>query len=615
VFGVGVLSACRQNTQSARIPNHSIRKYVLRQRSLTEVTHQYLFAFASKFANTVLIAGCLAAFASESFAQGGGNANAVGLSIQNSANSAAATQNSAAMGSPGGSAGGALGMTPGSEVMIDSGGGSAYSTENYTPEMAGSEMYNQSNPGGGYGGATRPGQMGIQGMLMSFGGSYLSGLAEFLNQPLSPDAVRFKPTLAEQAALAIHFGDQRRALALFQAHLIANRDSAAQGLEQIRYNPLGRQPSWAIRVGVSLHPRVADSFIDDPQPIREDDVATMPNNRQGGMAYGGNRPRGRAGQMAGGSAGMESGAAMVEAAGMMDASGAMPGGSPGELGSEGMMGADGTMMPGGGRPAKLAPAVNPAIAAAAAAQKSLDDHLGIIADLVKSQLSARFTGGKFGVVLPELANQGKVLGDKLLASGASLPMGTSGAVMMWVPGVDYLGTGDANSMIAKCRENEIDVLLHFDVLVKETRGEPQYDARCRLINCATGENISVSKSINKRDVLLAARKRTNAQVVAELMQPVFDGLDAKVFVMPMPPLQPQHAVARIDSLLAKPVVVRPDNLAEIAMFHQKRLIDDQQFEQVMFFAAGEDGLRLLYGTAEERAELVDRFVRVQLGLD
>lgn len=569
----------------------------------------------TKFARTFLAVCCLSTIAAQAYAQGGGNANAIGLSIQNSANSAAATQNSAAMGSPAGPAGGSPGFTPGSEMMIDAGGGAAYSTETYDPAMVGGEMYNQAGSGAGYGGAMRPGQMSIQGMLMAAGGGYLSGLAEFLNRPLSPDAIQFKPNLAEQAAIAFHFGDQRRALALFQAHLIANRDSAAQGLDQIRYNPLGRQPSWAIRVGVSLHARVADSLIEDPQPIRDDDVATTPNNRQGGMAYGGNRPRGRAGQMAGGSAAMESGAAIVEAAGMMDASGAMAAGSPIEPGSEGMMSADGTMMPGGGRNTKLAPAVNPAIAAAEAAQKSLDDHLGIIADLVKSQLSARFAGGKFGVVLPELANQGKTLGDKLLASGTTIPMGASGSVMMWVPGVDYLGTGDANSMITKCRENEIDVLLHFDVIIKETRGEPQYDARCRLINCASGENISVSKAINKRDVLLAARKRTNAQVVAELMQPVFDGLDAKVFVMPMPPLQPQHAVARIDSLLAKPVVVRPDNLAEIAMFHHKRLIDDQQFEQAMFFAAGEDGLRLLYGTTEERSELVDRFVRIQLGLD
>ncbi|HBJ37803.1 MAG TPA: hypothetical protein DDZ51_24210 [Planctomycetaceae bacterium] len=215
--------------------------------------------------------------------------------------------------------------------------------------------------------------------------------------------------------------------------------------------------------------------------------------------------------------------------------------------------------------------------------------------------------------MPSLAVKGPAIADIAEKSGLAISPGANGSIMMWIPGIDFVGSGDVASMIGKCRENGIDVLLHFDVIVKETRGEPQYDARCRLINCAVGENIAVSKSINKRDVLISARKRGNAAVVAELMQPVFDGLDAKAGAMAMPPLQPQHAVARIDSLLAKPDVTLPENLAELVMFHHKRLIDDDQFEQVMFFAAGENGLKLIHGAPEERAELANTLVERQLG--
>jgi hypothetical protein len=401
--------------------------------------------------------------------------------------------------------------------------------------------------------------------------------------------------------------------------MIAERESADKGLNAIRYNPLARRPAWAIRIGVSMHARVADALIDDPQPIREGDVAPATNNRGGANPYGG---RGRAGQAGGGSGAMEMGELGMPG-GPGSAGGSalgMPGGaaagmgSEEMMGSEGMMGSDGMMEAGGGRPVKAAPAVNPAIAAAETAEKDLESHLGMIADLVKTQLTSRFTAGKFGSVLPDLAAKGPILAEKAAQSGLSIPAST-GSVMMWAPGVDFLGSGDANSMIEKCRENGVDVLLHFDVIVKETRAEPQYDARCRLINCASGENIAVSKAINKRDVLLSARKRSNAQVIAELMQPVFEGLDAKVIAMAMPPLQPQHAIARIDILLAKPNVALPDSLSEIAMFHHKRLIDDEQFEQVLYFAAGDDGLKLLYGSPDERVELADKLVQRQLGLE
>jgi len=589
----------------------------------------------SRLTAIAFFAGCLTASSIPVWAQGGGNANAIGIGIQNSANAAAAAQNSAAMGDSGGSSGQpsappgmGTGAPTGLETYGDSGGGASYSADMYGAEMAGAEMaggemYSGSDPGGYGGPGGRPSQPGMQGLMMSAGGSYLSSIAEFLNRPLSPGAVKFQPTLAEEAALAFHYGDQRKALALFHAHVIAERESASEGLEAIRYNPLARRPAWAIRIGVSLHPRVPDALADDPQPIREGDVATTPANNRGGAP---GRGRGRGGQMAGGSAGMEMNepgmAGMAGASGVgMAGMGAlgMPGGGMAGMEGEGMMGADGMMMgsegmmgAAGGQPAKAAPMVNPAIAAAAAADKALESHLGMITDLVKSQVTSRFNAGKFGTVLPRLAAKGTALAENAAKNGMALPAPANGPILMWVPGVDFVGTGDVNSMIEKCRENDVDILLHFDVIVKETRAEPQYDARCRLINCASGENISVSKAINKRDVLLAARKRSNAAVIAELMQPVFDGLDTKVIAMPMPPLQPQHAVSRVDTLLAKPDVARPDNLAEVAMFHHKRLIDDDQFEQVMFFAAGENGLRLLYASPDDRAELGKSLVERQL---
>jgi hypothetical protein len=99
------------------------------------------------------------------------------------------------------------------------------------------------------------------------------------------------------------------------------------------------------------------------------------------------------------------------------------------------------------------------------------------------------------------------------------------------------------------------------------------------------------------------------------MQPVIDAIDSKAVLAPLPPLQPQHAATRIGTLLSSPTVTRIDNLAEITMFHRRDLIDAEQYEQVIYYAAGEDGLRLILGTPEERAEIATRMVHRQLGIE
>jgi len=452
--------------------------------------------------------------------------------------------------------------------------------------------------------AHSPRDVSIAGLAFNASGAFAGSLAGFFNQPLSPDAMQFKPTLGEQAALAFHFGNQRKAIALFHAHLIAEQESATEGFEAIRYHPIARRPTWAIRVGVSLNPRVAESLIDNPEPIREGDELKLPAGRAGGGSGAESMtspaPRARTGrQPVAGTPGSPE--MSTEMAASQD---------PAMLAAMGMTEGAGA----GTAAARVAPPMNPGVAAAELADQTLDLHLGMVADLTKAELTKRFSTGRWGSVMPRLATAGAALAEKASQSSLALPTEAALDIGMWIPGVDFVGTGSAEQMITKCREQEIDVLIHFDVLVKETRAEPQYDARCRLINCLTGENLAVSKSINKRDVLLAARKSSNAVIVADLMKPVFDALDAKVAAVAMPPLQPQHAISRIDTLLASPTAERVDHLAELAMFRQRGLIDDAQFEQTMFFAAGENGLMLVHATPEEKAELAQGFVRKQLGL-
>jgi hypothetical protein len=114
--------------------------------------------------------------------------------------------------------------------------------------------------------------------------------------------------------------------------------------------------------------------------------------------------------------------------------------------------------------------------------------------------------------------------------------------------------------------------------------------------------------MEKRDVLRAARRSSAKAVVEESLRPAMEAVDAKASALPMPQLAAQHAVARIDALLASPQAARMQHLAEIAMFHQRGLIDDDQLDQALFFAAGDDGLRLLHADLAERVELAATMV-------
>jgi hypothetical protein len=122
------------------------------------------------------------------------------------------------------------------------------------------------------------------------GGNVLTGaLLEFLGRPLSGSAAQYTPTLNEQAALALYQGDQRAALELYHAHLIAERDSASSSLNAVGFSPLLRRPAWAIRLGVSLNAKVPPSLADDPQPIREGDKPATGRSRSGPQYASGNQ--------------------------------------------------------------------------------------------------------------------------------------------------------------------------------------------------------------------------------------------------------------------------------------------------------------------------------------
>lgn len=558
----------------------------------------------------LFVAAVLVVPARPGLGQGGATMSA-GQSMQNSANSAAGQTNRNI---------GAVAPSIGAEASTPPTGPSGPGGYSGSAPYPGD--YSRADPSSGYPSGP-PGALGAGrgGMapgnpVGAAGGMFAGSIAEFFNRPLSP-AESFQPTLYEQAALAAHQGDQRLALALFHAHLLAERDSAAAALGSVRFSPMLRRPVWALRLGVSINTRIPPDLVDDPQPVRDGDKKPTPGNRADyGMSLDSSsepssiEPPG-------------SQPAPARPAGRAAPGTPSPPGSPAELGGSleqmsapsALPANGGLALPGApvpGLPVPGQPGMGPAADAGGLAAKvaTLDRDLGLLAEVMQAELSRRIRDGKFGPALAELTSRGAALADKL-------PPNTSGheALPLLAPGIEFVGNGIAAQVIETARASQIDLLVHFEVIVKPLprSEETQYQARCRVVNVATGDTLGASKLIDRREVTLAARRSNIRAVVDELLQPALQALDSKGAVAAMPTLKPQQALARIDTLLAGPRPGRLINLAEMAMFQHLGLIDEDQLQQAVYYAAGDDGLLLLLADYDQRREIAQRMVAKELG--
>ncbi len=553
-------------------------------------------------------AGATLLLVSSTMAQGGGNANAVGNSLEAATNAAAATNTannsggSRGGGSPSGGppSGTVTGATPSGRPSGASPSGpppgygasspSGYGSNDGGPpdmnEYGDDSGYGYEDGSSGYGGqpvSTGSSAQRAQIMMLGLSQQIAKSIASLFAEPRSNDpAAKVRQlTLWEQAALAFHQGDQKKALALYHAHMISDGDAAGDARSAVQYSRLLKRPVWVLRFGVSIHPRVPAGLADDPQPILESTKIASAVRGRGAAGRGGFQDDGSGGPPD------ESGRSEENS------------GSPDESEYDGSGGVQAkpriTMLGGQSKEAT---------------SKLLDRNLGLIADVTKEMFAGLQGTGKFGHAFDSMESKGAELAAMTQDLGDTSPSD----LPMWIPGIDFVGEGPATEMLAKAKASEIDFLLHFDVIVKENRlGPPQYQARCKLQHVETGEIIVTSKLIDKFEI--ASKPTGNRESIQEIMNTMFDVINKKVSCEPMPALQPQNAVSRIETLLAtkKPDALR--NLAEIVMFRSRDLITPEQLDQAFYFAGNEQSLALLHEEEVDRYERVNNYVERELRKD
>ncbi len=118
---------------------------------------------------------------------------------------------------------------------------------------------------------------------------------------------------------------------------------------------------------------------------------------------------------------------------------------------------------------------------------------------------------------------------------------------MWQPGLMYLGEGTSDEMLAVAKRSNLDLILHFDVILKSGREDAvQNISRCRLLlvsptpdsNGKVRTTVVTSKGMDSYEAqqFAAAGRMDEREYVNEQMSNLFAIIDRDVKVIDLPAL-------------------------------------------------------------------------------
>lgn len=460
--------------------------------------------------------------------------------------------------------------------------------------------------------------------------------------PESAVPIASGPVLMNEATVAYAKGASSLARQLYFGHMVAEFENASEQLSMVKYSPALKRPVWQVRWGISMEVR---GDATDPQPITDSPSRT--GGMSSGMAssgmYGGPSAQEQA-MMAQGSSSspsMDYGSGiggnptayaaeqtrdrsanrqqqMADAYGSSSSSyPGVAGGSPGAPGMSGGPGGPGGQngfsfsSPAAQTPGDRLSGLDRSMLSEAAA-KELEDNLGAVATFLAEQFDQRYAEGNFGRAMIDVSD-GAGQQDAVSGSFVDLLETAESDLPMWRPGIVYLGMGDADVHLANAKKAGLDLLIHINVSLKETRGEnTQNISKCRLFHVDSKKQLVVSKGIDSIEYNQQSKtKGVGAkEYIGEQMSSFLPIVDRQMTVE-LPRLTSDVAVKRIGSLLASGGSKSLATLAEVRLFQSQGLLNDDQVLQVFDIVGGEEGLQILYGTEEEKLTVVRKWIADQ----
>ncbi|QEG42292.1 hypothetical protein [Roseimaritima ulvae] len=465
------------------------------------------------------------------------------------------------------------------------------------------------------------------------------------------------PTMRDRANEAFVGSDEALALRFLYAHMVSEYDQAIGTFGSVSFSPALREPVWWLRWGVSLHVRADD--LEAPHPIVKGMSSPLPERSATRGGYGnrgrtGASPRGASPAAAPGMEGMEGmGMEGMEGMGMggsqpRSSSPGAPGVSPqvdetlykslgliseqvgAQLDTRFQNGSFGRGFQG----VEVAPAAAPL-----PRSMRVDQRTGERIQEPSMSSDAQYEMAASGMPPGSMQEPGAVAmsggmeesemmmmesmqgqpgmpgpGPGVGGPGAGRP-GAAGAAApaaptfqpdlpRWRPGLAFLGELPLTESLEKAQENGLQFVLHFDVVVqgKKTR------TIIRVVNVADGDTVVASKKLDNVECykLVEAERTTEAEYVAEVVAPMFEVVEEKLSVVPMPKLTSQQALGRVAALLESAPDFDWHSMAELRLFQSQGLLDEEQVSAAMHLFGGDDALVLLYGLPAERREIVSR---------
>lgn len=434
--------------------------------------------------------------------------------------------------------------------------------------------------------------------------------------PATPPMVG--PLLRNEANVAFRYGNLPLARELYFGFLAHGTKEATEDLQSLKFSAYFRRPVWQLRWAVSLGLH-GDTDVTDFAPIRADDAAGASNGMEAGMemsAFDESAADDLSGEPAMmGAAGSPRGAGM---SGLDDSSRAIempaPSGSAGtdEGYQGGRMDRNGNPGPGGpprydsdGRPV----AANASTAAAPKAQMTdpaiserFEELMGYVATVVAEGMQTRIEGGQFGTAFanvdPDATDQGDTVADDYVQPSEP---------RMWIPRVVFLGEGSTQEMSKAAAQQNVELLLHFDVSMKEVRNStPQNSTRVKVIDGRSGRTLITSGQMENRELqrLLQAERETAESYVNGALEKFWSILDSKLSVQAFPELTPDISRRRVTGVLADPAFSLLRKLAEIQYMGLQGWLTEEEVEQAYAITASTDGMTILYGSPSQSVDAI-----------
>ena len=410
--------------------------------------------------------------------------------------------------------------------------------------------------------------------------------------------------LAENAARAGRFD---LAYPLYCASFIADE---SDGREKIRYSDFLQRPVWRLRFGVSVSIHGHSQY--GPQPVRETGesssqrvlVGPPPRSVEGSASKtegSSTKSEGSSSKEVVSRGGVQLGLRPRRHRGLHTTQGPSTGSKTVDdvydepIYDDSFAGSDRSFLnPTSGAPNKL-----------------LNDNLGLAAKIVGEVIAANAAAGNYGPLTGAAMQRqfGAVDAVSKGSPAAALLEAALEGPSFWYPdirlidparlGVEEEQTVDEKSaeiagLLKGARMSPVDILIHFDVYLKESQRTTRNLSRCRVFDVATKQVLAVSKGIENRAaeqfVDEFGRADTYAYTAGQL-KPVLQVL-RKLQVRTVPELTAEVAKQQIVAVLAEPDSASLPTIALIDLYRKMELITEEEADHACQMAGGEPAMRI-----------------------